>query len=368
MPNTDPYAALAEQMGVTGAPAATAAPAPAPAPTPAPAASAPAPAADPYAAIASQMGVGAQPQPPKPDTSLLDRAENVVTAPGTLLPMLNPVGAVKGYAEALKNPVAFAKAIPGLFDEETSMPLVKFEGAMTPEEQEKHPLLTGVLERLSGMTDQKNAAMIVASDGLGALPGASGKIVPRLIAGGFSAAQVSSLIKEVPAFREAIANGDQAGAEKIAGHFAVDLTAALMGGQHSIVGEGAKPLFPGMDEAVKDFVAQGASKLGVTADIAKQTLAGGAEKAKNVAAAAKAAVSTEDATPLANLKKVLKPSVSHPFDDADLEVAANALHEHHNTVEPVRDVTDVPKALTQSISENDAKVRGAIKLIADEPI
>jgi len=171
----------------------------------------------------------------------------------------------------------------------------------------------------------------------------------------------------VPQFRQAIANGDADGAYKIAGHFAVDLAAAAMGGQHSVVGEGAKPIFPGMDEAVKDYAATGMRQLGVGPEWAKNAISEAVGKAKQ-AAKDKIAATQTGPEGLAAIQRAFPASASAPYDPNDAQIAYNALAEHHATVEDIRTPEDVRDALDMSIKDNEAKVKAAIAEIPDEPV
>lgn len=148
----------------------------------------------------------------------------------------------------------------------------------SPQDQANHPILSKIDDWLSSMTSPTNAAVIAGSGGFGALLESlpkAGQILPRLVSGGFSAQQIASVVKNVPAAREAWSNGNVGGLESIMTQMTLDTAAALLGGSHAVQGEAAgKPLFPGMDEAIKDYTQGFVDKTANTAGKATGAAAG----------------------------------------------------------------------------------------------
>lgn len=189
--------------------------------------------------------------------------------PGTLFgPLVTPNMEMK---DLLKDPVKYAKNIPGAFFRQISLPWVRPETIMTPEEQSNHPFATGILEKLGGFSSVPNLTAMLLTDGIAKIPGV-GPIMERMITGGFSAEQFMSAFKEVPAMRQAIADHNVNEVERIMTHMTLDLAAALMGAQHAATGEAPKAAYPGMEEAVKDFAVKGLEKMGATKDWAVEKL------------------------------------------------------------------------------------------------
>lgn len=119
-----------------------------------------------------------------------------------------------------------------------SMQLLAPEAAMSPSEQERHPILTGVGEFAGGMTTPSSVALIAGTGGLGELPGAAA-LLPRLISAGFSAQSVYQAAQQYPEIKAAIARGNTSEAERLLTHAVLNLGMAALGARHAATGKPA---------------------------------------------------------------------------------------------------------------------------------
>jgi hypothetical protein len=117
--------------------------------------------------------------------------------------------------------------------------LVTPEAALSPLEQRKHPIATGAAEFAGGLTSPENVALIAGTGGLGELPGAAGRLIPRLVSAGFSAQMLHSAYEQYPDFKKALDTGDYSTAERLATEMGLTVGAAALGTRHAIMG---KPL------------------------------------------------------------------------------------------------------------------------------
>lgn len=117
------------------------------------------------------------------------------------------------------------------------MQLASPEEAMTPAEQERHPVLTATGEVAGGFTSSESVALIAATGGLGEIGGAAGKVIPRLVSGGFSAQQIYSAAKESPDIWNAIKSGDINRAEYLLTRAGLQLGMAALGTRHALKGK-----------------------------------------------------------------------------------------------------------------------------------
>jgi len=208
-----------------------------------------------YAALAKQAGAtgftpadhSSQPAIGPASLSVWDRLKRVFS---TGIPALNPDFEAQSHFDQATLP---SGSTP-------TMQLVTPQAAMTSIEQTKNPISTGIAEFTGGLTSPESVALLAASGGLGELPGAAGKIVPRLASAGFSGLQIQSAFKEIPAFRAALADGNAGEAERILTHMTLGLAAAAMGAQHATTGEVPAEAFPGMNRAIDDLTQRAVSK------------------------------------------------------------------------------------------------------------
>lgn len=247
------------------------------------------------------------------------------------------------------------------------------EAAMTPLEQEKHPIATGVSEFAGGMSNPQMMAVMTASGGLGQLPGAAGKLLPRLVSAGFSADMVHSAFKEIPAFRAALAEGNASEAQRILTHMTMELGAAALGSQHAIMGEASgKPVFQGMDRAIRDMASRGEKVVGKHTKAAVDAATGAVKKvaefpekrAEAKAAAKTAKIKQEDfAEATADLRKV----IGHDIPESTIRTWDAYLERHHGEF-PIRNVGEAADATTLEIKGIDNMIKKAIDIIPEEPI
>ena len=119
------------------------------------------------------------------------------------------------------------------------MSLIAPQDALTPNEQRQHPVLTALYDFSSGMTTPTSVATLVATGGLGELPGAAGVVVPRLISAGFSAQQIYGAAKLSRPLLNAIESGDYLTASNLMATMGLNIGAAALGLRHVASGEGA---------------------------------------------------------------------------------------------------------------------------------
>ena len=100
-------------------------------------------------------------------------------------------------------------------DEQRAPQLITPEAAMTPTEQHEHPVATGLGELAGSLTTPSNVMLMAGTGGLGSLPGAAGRILPRLISGVFSAQMLKGAYDQYPEFRAAVDRGDYSEAKRI---------------------------------------------------------------------------------------------------------------------------------------------------------
>jgi hypothetical protein len=111
------------------------------------------------------------------------------------------------------------------------------EAAMTPLEQERHPIATATGEFAGGLTTGGNIAAIAATGGLGTIPGMAGKIIPRLVSAGFSATMLKGAYEQYKPFREALDRGDANAALYHFTHGVLGGAFAAQAGQHAVRGK-----------------------------------------------------------------------------------------------------------------------------------
>jgi hypothetical protein len=118
------------------------------------------------------------------------------------------------------------------------MQLVSPEEAMTPAEQQRHPILTGAGEIAGGLTSPESVALIAGTAGFGELPGAAA-MLPRLMSAGFGAQAIYSAAKTYPEIRAAIARNDAPETLRLLTHAVGNIAMAALATQHAVSGEGA---------------------------------------------------------------------------------------------------------------------------------
>lgn len=175
------------------------------------------------------------------------RLEKTITGPGMVI---DP--------DALKNsrnvelskmsPVAAAQEI----HQAASIPLVRPEQAMTPEEQQANPTLHAGLEFAGGLSSPENLAIMVGSGGLGKLPGPAPQIIGKALSAGFSLQVIAQTAQESPKFLEALARGDENEAKYELTKMVLGLGMAEQGIEHVGTNEatGEKAFNPNLGTAV----------------------------------------------------------------------------------------------------------------------
>src|SRR5580658_7257300 len=118
------------------------------------------------------------------------------------------------------------------------MQVVSPEEAMTPAEQQRHPILTGAGEIAGGLTSPESVALIAGTAGLGEIPGAAA-MLPRLMSAGFGAQAIYSAAKTSPEIRAAIARNDAPETLRLLTHAVGNVAMAALATQHAVGGEGA---------------------------------------------------------------------------------------------------------------------------------
>lgn len=143
--------------------------------------------------------------------------------------------------------------------------IISPEEAMTPGEQQRHPIATGIGEVAGSMTSPQNTAMMAASAGLGSLPGAARAIVPRLVSGAITAQMVKGIYDQYPQFKEALDRGDASEAERIFTHLVASGAMAALSGQHAAKGEAPAEISP---RTLQPFTRAATTAIEKTGDVA----------------------------------------------------------------------------------------------------
>jgi hypothetical protein len=127
-------------------------------------------------------------------------------------------------------------------DEQRDPELLEPWQAMTPTEQTQHPILTGVGQLVGGLTTPQNVMLAVGSGGLGSIPGAAGKILPRLVSGVFSAQMLKGAYDQYPEFKAAVDRGDYSEAKRIGTLILGSVAMGAAAGRHALKGSAAAPV------------------------------------------------------------------------------------------------------------------------------
>jgi hypothetical protein len=178
--------------------------------------------------------------PPVKTASLSDIAE----VHGPLIPSNATISAAQPSVwDRISN--IFTSGIPQFSSRTSSNPkygqmqLVSPEEALTPGEQQRHPVVTATGEVAGGFTSPESAALIAGTGGLGEIGGAAGKIVPRLVSGGFALQQLLSAANQVPEIKDALRAGDYNRAEYLLTKVGLQTGIAALGAKHAATGKGA---------------------------------------------------------------------------------------------------------------------------------
>lgn len=91
--------------------------------------------------------------------------------------------------------------------------LIAPEKALTPLEQEQHPMATGIGEFAGGLTSGENIAIAAGTGGFGELGPVAGQALTRLMHGGFSYQMLHGAYQNYKGFRDAIDRGDESEAK-----------------------------------------------------------------------------------------------------------------------------------------------------------
>jgi ddrB-like ParB superfamily domain len=152
-----------------------------------------------------------------------------------------PVATISAYKPSILERIerSFTEGIPQFSSRTPANPkygqaqLVSPEEAMTPLEQRAHPVVTGLGEFAGSLTSPTNAALLAGTGGLGGLPGAAGRLVPRLVSGYFTAEMLHGAYKQVPDLRAAMDRGDEAEAKRIITNMVATGAMAALTGSHA---------------------------------------------------------------------------------------------------------------------------------------
>ena len=136
-----------------------------------------------------------------------------------------------------------------------SMQLVTPQAAMTSQEKQNNPVLTGVAEAAGGLTTPGSVATIAGTAGFGELSAAGRTILPRLLSAGFSAQALKGAYDQVPAYRAAMDAGDEAEAHRILTHIVIDGGLGILAGRHAATGG------PAISDTAADVVNGGSAAL-----------------------------------------------------------------------------------------------------------
>ncbi len=128
------------------------------------------------------------------------------------------------------------------------MQIASPEEAMTPTEQQHHPIRTGIGEVAGGLTSPENTALLAGTGGLGDLPAVgrglglstnAARLIPRVVGGGFSLQMLKSAYDQMPQFRKALDAGDTSEAMRLATHIVSSGVLGYLAGRHAVKSGGA---------------------------------------------------------------------------------------------------------------------------------
>jgi hypothetical protein len=214
---------------------------------PAAASLAPALAATPAIRGAGRVSVAA-PLGPAVPAAPASPGSPATSTPAELAPALVPPATISAYEPSWSERVksALGRRVPqgsrmAQWTQEvgtTGTPqLVSPEAAMTPSEQARHPIATGLGEVAGSLTSPVNVALVAGTAGLGGLPGVAGRLAPRLVSAVFTEEMLRGAYNEFPEFRAAMDRGDESEALRIAAHLVASGAMAYLAGHHAATGE-----------------------------------------------------------------------------------------------------------------------------------
>lgn len=136
------------------------------------------------------------------------------------------------------------------------MTFLRPDQAMTEAERQRHPILTGLGEVVSGLASPGNVEMMAGSLLLGGAPAAGGvlageapeaaslfsrlgSLFPRLMSAGFGAQFIYGAYKTYPEVRAAADRGDTSEVERLLTHLAADTTLGTLALTHAATGRSA---------------------------------------------------------------------------------------------------------------------------------
>jgi hypothetical protein len=194
-------------------------------------------------AIPAKAGVASLSDIAQPNTASLGDIASV-SPRGPAPPQ--PTGEIKSYEPSVWQRISsvFTEGIPRYSSRTVNDPkygemqLVTPEAALTPSEQQHHPIVTGVGEFAGGLTSPESAALLAGTAGLGELPGAAA-MIPRLMSAGFGAQAIRQAAQQYPEIKAAFARGDVAEAERLMTHAVLNLGAAALAARHATTGKAA---------------------------------------------------------------------------------------------------------------------------------
>ena len=186
-----------------------------------------------YDALAKQHGATSSTAPANPNMATISAYQPTVwDRVRSALPIVDRIEAgLSGPASS--NLEALTKPAPGMSDERAIAP----EQAFTRAERQAHPIRTGALEFAGGMSTPGNMLLMGTSGALGQVPGAAGRILPRVASGIFSAQTLRDVYNQIPNFRNAYDRGDTSEALRIFTHITLGAAMAGLGLKHGATGE-----------------------------------------------------------------------------------------------------------------------------------
>jgi hypothetical protein len=260
--------------------------------------------------------------------------------------------------------------------------LIAPELAMTPTEQQEHPILTGFGQFTHGLTTPQSMMTILMSGGFGELAaagkaGASAdmmaravKLAPQLASLGFSAQMIKGIYNQIPEFKNAWDTGNSGEILRLGTLALLSSAFAAHAAQHGITGETGAPA-TGMGRAVESMtgtfgkgVQQMAEPAAKFVPAALGAAAGAAGEAVSGAAGAAGEIAGRGAGKVKEAimgKPVTAPELVGKVTQAtgeDVAIAARALKSVDTS--KAQTFSDLSKILDAKVRENTAAVDAAL--------
>ncbi len=243
-----------------------------------------------------------------------------------------------------------------------SMQLVTPQAAMTAQERQNNPVLTGVAETAGGLTTPGSVATLAATGGFGELSAAGKAIIPRLVSAGFSLQALKGAYDQIPAYRNAIDSGDEAEAHRILTHIVLDSGMGILAGRHAATGG------PAISGTASDVIEGGSAALKGASKVSKYL---SPAEIRNNFTLREETPQAQHGTPVRTEQPLDGPTVGNKLGGKDLSQEALNTLQHHvgqtiqvgsspkNTL--MRAVEPVSKAINETASKMNAVVQKAPK-------